>query len=351
VSWVSDIARAEIRSLKPYQHALWEPGLIRLHANELPWRQIDDPTEAGLNRYPEPHPHGLMKRLAALYQVPETCLLAGRGSDEAIDLLTRTYLRAGYDAMIITPPTFGMYAVAGRVQGAGIIEVPLRREAQYQLDPDALLAAVTAQTRLVFLCSPNNPTGTLIESETVLHLVQALAGRALVVVDEAYIEFAGVPSLAASAAATPGLVVLRTLSKAHGLAGARCGALIAVSEIIELIARVIMPYAIAQPSIEAVLKALEPEPLARARAEVATLVAERRRLERVLARSRGALKVWPSAANFLLVEFSDPASALERARQGGFLLRDLSHVPGLHQAVRISLGTPEQNDRLLASLA
>jgi histidinol-phosphate aminotransferase len=351
MSWVSDLARAEIRSLQPYQHARWEPGLIRLHANELPWRQIDDPTAAGLNRYPEPHPHGLMKRLAELYQVPEECLLAGRGSDEAIDLLTRTYLRAGQDAMIITPPTFAMYAVAGRIQGAQIIEVALRREDEYRLNPAALLHAVTPHTRLVFLCSPNNPTGNLIDRDVVLDLVRKLAGRALLVVDEAYIEFSGVPSLATLAVTTPGLVVLRTLSKAHGLAGARCGAMIAVSEIIELIARVIVPYAIAQPSIEAVLSALEPAPLERSRAEVATLIAERQRLEQFLAHSRGALRVWPSAANFLLMEFADPGFAIRRAHQAGFLLRDLSHVPGLHQAVRISLGTPEQNDSLLASLA
>jgi histidinol-phosphate aminotransferase len=351
MSWVSEIARAEIRALHPYQHARWEPGLIRLHANELPWRQIDDPTEAGLNRYPEPHPHGLMKRLAELYEVPEACLLAGRGSDEAIDLLTRTYLRAGQDAMLITPPTFGMYAVAGRIQGAQVIEVPLRRAEEYRLNAEALMAAVTAHTRLVFLCSPNNPTGNLIEREQLLILARELAGRALLVVDEAYIEFAGVPSLAALAAVTPGLVVLRTLSKAHGLAGARCGALIALSETVELIARVIMPYAIAQPSIEAVMSALEPAPLERSRAEVATLIAERRRLEQLLAHSRGALRVWPSAANFLLVEFADPGLAIRRAHEAGFLLRDLSHVPGLHQAVRISIGTPEQNDRLLASLA
>jgi histidinol-phosphate aminotransferase len=351
MSWISDIARADIRALRPYQHARWEPGLIRLHANELPWRQVDDPTEAGLNRYPEPHPHGLMERLAVLYGVPPQCLLAARGSDEAIDLLTRVFLRAEHDAMIITPPTFGMYAVAGRVQGAQIIEVPLRREAQYGLDPAALLDALTAQTRLVFLCSPNNPTGTLIEHTVVLELVEQLQGRALLIVDEAYIEFAGIDSLSVAASTTPGLVVLRTLSKAYGLAGARCGALIAVREIVELAARVIMPYAIAQPSIEAVLAALKPEPLERSQAEVATLVAERRRLERQLALCRGSLRVWPSAANFLLVEFSDPANAMLRAREAGFLLRDMSHVPGLHQAVRISLGTPEQNDRLLASLS
>jgi histidinol-phosphate aminotransferase len=283
--------------------------------------------------------------------VPRECLLAARGSDEAIDLLTRVFLRAGHDALIITPPTFGMYAVAGRVQGAEVIEVPLRRTEQYRLDGAALLSAVTPHTRLVFLCSPNNPTGTLIERERVLELAEQLTGRAVLVVDEAYIEFAGVDSLALAAAETPGLVVLRTLSKAHGLAGARCGALIATREIIELAARVIMPYAIAQPSIEAVLAALQPEPLERSRAEVNTLIAERRRLERQLAGCPGALKVWPSAANFLLVEFSDPASAIERARAAGFLLRDLSQVPGLNQAVRISLGTPEQNDRLLASLS
>lgn len=351
MSWVSDLARAEIRALSPYQHARWEPGLIRLHANELPWRQIDDPTEAGLNRYPEPHPHGLMVRLAALYGVPPECLLAARGSDEAIDLLTRVFLRAGHDALIITPPTFGMYAVAGRVQGAEIIEVPLRREADYHLDVAALVAAVTEQTRLVFLCSPNNPTGTLIENEVIMQLARQLERRAILVVDEAYIEFSGAESLALTAARTPGLVILRTLSKAHGLAGARCGALIAASEIVDLAARVIMPYAIAQPSIEAALAALQPAPLERAQLEIATLISERRRLEQQLALAGNVLRVWPSAANFLLVEFADPALALTRAREAGFLLRDLSHLPGLHRAVRISLGTPEQNDRLLASLS
>jgi histidinol-phosphate aminotransferase len=351
MSWVSDIARPDIRALSPYQHARWEPGFVRLHANELPWRPIDDPTEAGLNRYPEPHPHALMARLAALYGVASECLLAARGSDEAIDLLTRVFLRAGEDALIITPPTFGMYAVAGRVQGATIVEVPLRPEQGFNLDSAMLLKAVTPATRLVFLCSPNNPTGNLIARATVLELLRHLEGQAVLVVDEAYIEFADVESLAREASRTPGLAVMRTLSKAHGLAGARCGSLIATSEIIELAARVIMPYAIAQPTIEAVMNALLPASLERSRTEVATLVAERRRLEGRLPQCAGVLKVWPSAANFLLVEFSDPARALARTRDAGFLLRDLTHVRGLKQALRISLGTPEQNDRLLASLS
>ncbi len=350
MSWITGIARAEIRSLQAYQHAAWEPGLVRLHANELPWRAATDTSEAGLNRYPEPHPHALATRLAQLYEADAASVLACRGSDEAIDLLTRSYLQCGRDAVLITPPTFGMYAVAARIQGAGVIEVPLQREAGYALDPRALLAAVTPAVKLVYLCSPNNPTGNRLERTTVLELAAALAGRALLVVDEAYVEFARAPSLCAELAAHPGLVVLRTLSKAHGLAGARCGALLAHPDVISLLRRVIQPYAVSQLTIEAVFRALEPGPLALARERVALLVSERERLAAALAAHDSVQRVWPSAANFLLVEFTDAGAALERCRAAGLLVRDLRRAPTLQQALRLSIGTPEQNDRLLASL-
>ena len=162
MSWLDAIARPDIRSLQPYQHASWEPGLVRLHANELPWRSLADASEAGLNRYPEPHPLALAARLAELYEVDAGSVLACRGSDEAIDLLTRCYAQHGRDAVLITPPTFGMYALCARVQGAAVIEVPLRRAAGYELDLPELLAALTPAVKLVYLCSPNNPTGNLI---------------------------------------------------------------------------------------------------------------------------------------------------------------------------------------------
>ena len=351
MSWLSDLARPEIRTLKPYQHASWEPGLVRLHANELPWRAPGDGTEAGLNRYPEPHPHELAARLAALYGLAPDCVLPCRGSDEAIDLLTRAYCRAGSDAVLVTPPTFSMYGVAARVQGADVVEVPLRRENQFALDVSAILSAMTPAVKLVYLCSPNNPTGNLFARTAVLELATLLAGRALLVVDEAYVEFAAAPSLSAQLPAHPALVVLRTLSKAYGLAGARCGALLANPEIVALLQKVIPPYAITQLTIEAVFQTLAEAPLALARQRVAEVIAERDRMATALAALGGTQRVWPSDANFLLVDFAAPGEMLGRARAAGFLLRDVRSNPALASSLRISVGDPGQNLKLLASLA
>jgi histidinol-phosphate aminotransferase len=351
MSWVLDIARPDIRSLRPYEHAAWEPGLTRLHANELPWRIDGDDSEAGLNRYPEPHPHELTAALAKHYGVQPEQLLAGRGSDEVIDLLLRAYCRAGTDAIVICPPTFGMYAVAARVQGAGVIEVPLRADADFSVDEAALLAQCDARVKLVFLCSPNNPTGNLMDRDTVLRLTRALNGRALVVVDEAYVEFSQAPSLIDRISDNPGLVILRTLSKAHGLAGARCGVLIAHADIVGLLRRIIQPYAVTQLTIEAVFRMLQPAALAIAAERVASIREERERVATALSRTAGVLRVWPSAANFLLVEFAAPGTALERAHAAGLLIRDFRRTAGLARALRISVGSPEQNDRLIRSLA
>jgi histidinol-phosphate aminotransferase len=350
MSWLTEIARPEIRALKAYEHALWEPGLIRLHANELPWRAQGDSSIAGLNRYPEPHPHQLTAALARFYGVAPSMLLAGRGSDELIDLLIRSYCRAGQDKVIICPPTFGMYGVAARIQGALVLEVPLQRAAGFGLDPQALRAACDRNVKLIFLCSPNNPTGNRLDGEAILELARELEGRALVVVDEAYVEFAQAPSLTAHIIERPGMVVLRTLSKAHGLAGARCGALIGHADVVALLRKVIQPYAVTQLTIEAVFRSLEPAALDQARGCATTVKAERARVAAALARCAGVLKVWPSDANFLLVEFQDAAAALQRAHAAGLLVRDMRAAPILARALRISIGSPEQNERLLSSL-
>ena len=350
MSWLTELARPEIRTLSPYQHAGWEPGLVRLHANELPWRAPLDDSQAGLNRYPEPHPHQLAERLAQLYGVSARSVLVGRGSDEAIDLLTRSFCRAGEDAVLITPPTFGMYAVAARIQGARVIEVPLRREQNFALDGMALRAALSANVKLVYLCSPNNPTGNLLDRAELLGLARDLAGRALLVVDEAYIEFSGADSLTSELSAHPALVVLRTLSKAYGLAGARCGAVLAHPEIIELLRKVIPPYALTQLSIEAVLRTLQPMHLPLAAQRVAELIAERERLLQGLSAKREVRRVWPSHANFLMVDFADAGAALERVHAAGLLVRDLRASAALGSALRISVGTAEHHHRLLANL-
>lgn len=351
MSWLSGLARTEILNLKSYAHAAWEPGLERLHANELPWRTPADQSDAGLNRYPEPQPAELIARLADLYEVTPANVVAGRGSDEMIDLLVRVFCRAGKDGILICPPTFGMYAVSAAIQGAQIVAVPLRAEDLFNVNESALLDACTAAVKLVFLCSPTNPTGNLLDEKALLRIAARLNERAVLVVDEAYIEFSGGRSIARHIDGIPHLVVLRTLSKAHGLAGARCGTLIANPEIATLLRKVITPYAIPQLTVEAALRALEPPQLAMMRSRIDLVCRERSRLAESLGAAPDAIRVWPSAANFLLVEFNRPDEALARARKAGLLIRDVRAQPGLANALRISVGTPEQNDRLVKALS
>ncbi len=348
------LARPDIARLAPYRHAPWEPGYERLHANENPWRNPADTSIAGLNRYPEPHPLVLESRLAQLYGVPAACLIAGRGSDEAIDLLLRVFCRAGQDAIVHCPPTFGMYAVAAAVQGAALVEVPLQREHGYALDVAGVIAAATAtegpQVKLVFLCAPNNPTGNDLPLTDLEAVLRALAGHALVVVDEAYVEFSGRDSLAGRWAEFPNLVVLRTLSKAYALAGVRCGVALGHPELIELLRRVIPPYAIPEPCIEAVLAALAPASFAATTRRCTELLSERPQLAAALAASPYIRRVWPSAANFLLVDCTDAGAVMARARAANLLLRDFSTNSRTPNAVRISLGTRAQHAHLLAAL-
>jgi histidinol-phosphate aminotransferase len=346
---ILDLARPEIVALKAYSHASWDPAFDRLHANELPWRAETDRSQGGLNRYPEPHPHELAARLAQLYGVPPDQLLPGRGSDESIDLLLRGFCRAGIDNVIICPPTFGMYAVAARIQGAIVREVPLRAAQGFALDAEAVLAACDSHTRIVFLCSPNNPTGNTMDPGAVEKILNALAGRALVAVDEAYIEFSGGHSLTGRLQEFPHLVVLRTLSKAFGLAGARVGSLIASTEIVSLLGKVIPPYSIPQLTIEAVLSTLAPTQLVIQRERVAQVCAERQRLVDALSRARGLRRLWPSVANFVLADFDDAERVLTAARNAKLLIRDMRTVSP--HSVRISVGTSEQNDRLIRSLS
>jgi histidinol-phosphate aminotransferase len=348
MSGILALARPEIVALKAYSHASWDPAFDRLHANELPWRAETDRSLAGLNRYPEPHPHLLAERLATLYGVRAGQLLPGRGSDESIDLLTRGFCRAGVDNVIVCTPTFGMYSVAARIQGAAVREVPLRAT-DFELDADAVLAACDANTRIVFLCTPNNPTGNALAAAAVEKVLTALSGRALVAVDEAYIEFSGAPSLTQALARFPHLVVLRTLSKAYGLAGARVGSLIASEEIVALLAKVIPPYSIPQLTIEAVMSTLSPPQLTIQRERVRQILAERERLRAALSAARGTRKVWPSVANFLLVDFERPEAVLAASRDARLLIRDMRTVSPA--SLRISVGTPEQNDRLIRSLS
>ena len=348
MSSVLSLARPDILQLQPYQHATWDPSLERMHANEMPWRAQGDNSAAGLNRYPEPQPKVLVDRMAQLYGVPASRVLVGRGSDEAIDLLVRAFCRAGQDGVVICPPTFGFYKVAAKIQGAQVIEVPLRRDG-FALDTEAVIAAGRT-AKIVFLCSPNNPTGNLLDEPAMLRICRELATTSLVCVDEAYIEFAGRPSLSARLDEFPNLVLLRTLSKAYALAGARLGTLIASEEIVNLLKRIIPPYAIPASTVEDVLRLTEAPQRASSAARIQALIEERGRMQARLAKMPMVVRQLPSDANFLLVEFRDARAALESGKSTGLLVRDFSTAPGLTNCLRISIGTPDQNERLMAAL-
>ena len=339
-------ARPELVAFAPYASARrsGSDAPIHLDANECPW---DD---GGLNRYPAPQPVVLRERLAALYGVEPSQLWLGRGSDEAIDLLLRAFCRAGRDNVVALAPSFGMYRIGAQLQGAEFRALALSPADGFALDPQRLLALADDATKLVIVCSPNNPTGTPYPADVLAGLARELAGRALLVVDEAYVEFADDASASALLDAHDNVAVLRTLSKAHALAGARVGALLARAEIVDLIGRIAAPYPLPTPSVEAALAALAPAALARTQARVATLMAERARVAAALAGSPTVETIWPSAANFLLVRFADAHAAFERLLAAGILVRDFSAQAGLANCLRITLGTPAQNDALLTAL-
>jgi histidinol-phosphate aminotransferase len=347
MTWVASLARPEIVALKAFSPASWELGVTRLNANELPWRAAQDESAAGLNRYPDPEARALTWRLAELYRVAAESLLVCRGSDEAIDLLVRAFCRPGQDAILICPPTYGLYSLAAGIQGAQVVSVPLRADKGFALDTQAVLERCLATVKLVFVCCPNNPTGNLLGESAILALTDGLAERALVVVDEAYVEFSQRRSLSAHVARRPQLVVLRTLSKAHGLAGARLGSLIADPEVIRLLRKIIAPYAVPQLIVEAVAALLNPAHLRALPRRIGEVRVERERLRLALAELPVVVEVLPSEANFLLARFQDPEAVLMRAGAARIRVRDVRGYLGLSDALRISIGTPEENDRLL----
>lgn len=348
---VLDLARPEIRTMEPYSSARMESrgGRFLLNANESPWPPFDD--GAAWNRYPDPQPAALIARLSALYGVDPGQVLVGRGSDEGIDLLVRAFCRSGEDAIVVSPPTFGMYAVSARVQGAEVLEAPLR--ADLTLDAGAVLAAVTPRVKLVFVCAPNNPGGAGVPRAVLLRLAAALADRALLVVDEAYVEFAEAGecgSVAACIGDCANLVVLRTLSKAWALAGVRIGAVLADARVVALLRKIMPPYPLPLPSVDAAMRALSGDGPHAMRARVAEIRRQRAHLRMALIRLACVREVLPSEANFLAVRFRDPDAALAALRDAGVVVRDVRRYPMLADALRITVGTADANARVLAAL-
>ena len=303
------LARPDILELPPVDIAGAPlPNTVRLDANENPFGSLV-PGQATINRYPEPQPAELRRRLADLFGVEPRSLWVTRGSDDAIDLLIRAFCRAGEDSIAIVEPTFSAYAQFARVQGAAVVRARLTDE--FEFDADAVLAAVAeAAPKLLFLCTPNNPTGTPVPPAEVRRIAAALPDT-LVVADEAYGEFSDLPSLAGQAGEVANLVVLKTLSKAYGLAGARVGCAIADPAIVDLLARVSPPYPLPACSISAALDALGPERMAVHAERISRIIADRDQLGVRLADASEVKRV-RAGGNFLFLQVEDPEALAQR---------------------------------------
>jgi histidinol-phosphate aminotransferase len=353
MSDVLSLVRPDLRDFAGYKSARSEAlrGDVWLNANESAWANPAD-GQGRSRRYPDPQPPALRARLAEIYGVSSEQLLVGRGSDEAIDLLVRALCVPGQDAIVVTPPVFGMYAVCARLQGAPIIEVPLLDgEVGLVADLDAIREAALGQgARLVFLCSPSNPAGSAVPLDDIAALAQALAGKALVVVDEAYGEFADSASATTLLAAHSNVAVLRTLSKAHALAAARIGVVIADTELIAVLQRCQAPYPVPTPCADLALDGLSDAALAQTRERVALVRSERERLRAALERTSGVRRVYASQGNYLLARFDDAEGAFRALLAAGVVVRDQRAAPQLGDALRITVGSPTQNERVIAAL-
>lgn len=343
------LARPELKDRVPYRPPLVPAGLVRLHSNESPWAAPGTSRADELNRYPT-LAATLEQRMADVYGVAASAVLATRGSNDAIDLLVRAFCRAGEDAILTPTPTFAMYGEFAAIQNAGIVTLATDPDAGFAVDVAAVADAWQPGVKLIFLCSPNNPTGHAVAPAAIADLLSRLDGRALVVVDEAYIEFCSHSGVASLIAQWPCLVVLRTLSKAYALAGARVGALLANADVVGLLRSILPPYALSDPAARLALAALAPDALASAAHRFALIRDERKRVAEALAAMPQVTRVWPSEANFLLLEPSDQQRFVRACRDGSVLVRTLDGDALMQHSVRITIGSRDDNDRLLLSL-
>jgi histidinol-phosphate aminotransferase len=335
------LIRANILALTPYSSARDEfkgEAKVFLDANE---NSYGSPVGEAYNRYPDPMQKNLKDRLSAIKGVPAGNIFLGNGSDEVIDLLYRIFCEPGKDNVILVPPTYGMYEVSANINAVEVRKVPLT--AEFQLNPEGISEAVDENTKLIFICSPNNPTGNSIDRDDVEFILNNFNG--IVVVDEAYINYSRQKSFIAELTEYPNLVVMQTLSKAWGLAGARIGMLFARDEIIALMNKVKPPYNIGTPAQELALNALSR--IQEVNEWIRETVGERERLVRELGRNLTIRKIYPSDANFILVKVDDPKKVYNFLVDRGIIVRDRSGVTLCEGCLRITVGTPSENDELI----
>jgi histidinol-phosphate aminotransferase len=338
------LVRTNIRTLKPYSSARDEfkgEASIFLDANE---NSLGSPLVKWYNRYPDPLQLKVKEKIAFIKKIPVDQIFLGNGSDEAIDLLYRCFCEPGIDEVVIFPPTYGMYEVSANINNVKLNRVPLTE--QFQLDLEALEQAIKPNTKIIWICSPNNPTGNSIDREAIEMILNNFDG--LVVIDEAYINFSRQKSWLSDLQDYPNLVILQTLSKAWGLAGIRLGMAFASPEIIGYLNKVKPPYNISEPVQELAIKALEE--IGQVNDMIVTLVNERQNMVTSLLKNEEVLKIYPSDANFLLVKFKDASGLYKYFVEQGIVVRDRSNVVLCEGCLRITVVTPIENTKLLESL-
>lgn len=352
------LARPDVQALTPYQSArrivaaAGIQGDVWLNANESSDADVMTLVGEYFNRYPDPQPETVVAAYAAYAGISPDRVLVTRGGDEGIELLVRTFCRPDQDAVLQYPPTYGMYAVSAVTNGIAVVNLVTAPETGWQPDVPATVRTLAERPdiKVVFACSPGNPTGQLIPVTTLDALAEATLGRALLVVDEAYIEFAPDATAIGLLERYPHVVLIRTLSKAFALAGLRCGFVLASPGVIGMLRKVIAPYPIPTPTADLAAQALSAAGLERMRHRAVSCVERRNALAERLAALPGVETVVPSSANFLLVRFAEGDRVFAAIRDRGIILRDQSRQPTLANAIRITVGTDAENERLLSAL-
>jgi len=341
---INTILRENIKNLKPYSSARDEfkgEASVYLDANE---NAFGSPLEQNYNRYPDPLQYAVKKRLSEIKGVPPRNIFLGNGSDEAIDILFRSFCNPGVDNVILVPPTYGMYEVSANINDVETHKVNLTDE--YQLNLDGIAEAIDKNTKLIFICSPNNPTGNSINREDIETLLTNFKG--LVVVDEAYINFSRQKTFIQELTEYANLVVLQTLSKAWGLAALRVGMAFASEEIVEVMNKVKPPYNINEASQQLALQALQN--VEQVNQWIKEILTERDQLVMNLKAFDFVIEIYPSYANFILVKTTDAKGIYNYLVSHGIIVRDRSKVELCEGALRITVGTPAENNILLNML-
>ncbi len=337
---INQLVRPTILKLKPYSSARDDfkgSASVYLDANENPY-------PSDFNRYPDPHQQKLKTKIAAIKNIPTENIFVGNGSDEPIDLLFRAFCEPGVDNVLIPEPTYGMYTVSANINNIAIKTISLTPD--FDLDVDAISKVWDKNSKLLFLCSPNNPSGNLLSEEKIIQLLNSFPG--LVVVDEAYIDFTKQPGFLSKISDYANLVVLQTLSKARGLASLRIGMCFAQPEIIQVLNKIKPPYNISGINQQLAEKALNE--VGRKEENVQEIITQREWLKNELNELSSVRQVYPSEANFLLVKIDGAREKYQQLIQTGVVVRDRSSVILCQDCLRITVGTPAENQQLIASL-